>query len=245
MAQQKKTQRKKATRKKKGAAETAGAKSASARRKPSTKKRSPTKQGASRSSASRSPANEKPSVRKSATRKAKKKASPRRRADVGEARPAWKDAPEGPPPEEGTPTAGEGPRPLIPPLPEEEDDDLIPLPGGAEEPKREAPSDAAPGEILEAIRRGDLHVAALNALSDAAVRELARREGLRAHAAERRSETIFRLLQKPAAPPPPRSSSSRASSRCTRTGTASCAGPNAAMPSIPTTCTWPPVSSGG
>ncbi len=95
------------------------------------------------------------------------------------------------------------PSPPIPPLPEEEDE-FIPFEddGAGQEPARNAPPDLPPKEILQGVRRGDLHVSALNQLSDDQVVGLARSLGFDVRPQERRSETLYRLLQE--SPPTPR-----------------------------------------
>jgi transcription termination factor Rho len=92
---------------------------------------------------------------------------------------------------------------VIPPLPDE--DDLVPFedsedaPAPAAEPARapSAPSTVAqdPRALLEAVRSGANHVSVLDTLTDAQVAALAAQQGWRPRPGERRSETLFRLLQ--------------------------------------------------
>ena len=87
--------------------------------------------------------------------------------------------------------------PSIPPLPEDEDE-IVPYEREEEKPAeaaREAPAGTAPAQILEGIRKGAYHVSALGVLDDAQVARLARDQGLRVRDGERRSETLYRLLQ--------------------------------------------------
>ncbi|MFV1958756.1 MAG: transcription termination factor Rho, partial [Planctomycetota bacterium] len=74
----------------------------------------------------------------------------------------------------------------------------------APEPARQPPPGATPQEILESVRGGDLHVSALNHIGDADVLALAAAAGLAPRPGERRSETLYRLLQRPSRPAAPR-----------------------------------------
>jgi transcription termination factor Rho len=82
----------------------------------------------------------------------------------------------------------------IPPLPD--DDEFEPIDDGDddEDAPREAPAGTPPHAILAGVRRGDLHPAALDALSEEEVATLGREEGLTRAEPERRAELLFRLL---------------------------------------------------
>ncbi len=102
-------------------------------------------------------------------------------------------------------TEGAADGPGIPPLPDDEEE-LVPLEDEEPPPARDVSPDASAREVLEAVRRGEVHVSALNRLDDAAVEDLAREVGVEPRPGERRSETLYRLLQRPAARPPVESS---------------------------------------
>jgi len=59
---------------------------------------------------------------------------------------------------------------------------------------RDAPEAASPAERLESVRKGELHISVLNDLTDEEVSALARDAGIKPRARERRSETVYRLL---------------------------------------------------
>jgi transcription termination factor Rho len=80
---------------------------------------------------------------------------------------------------------------VIPPLPDEEDE-FVPY-AAPPPPAREEERD--PRRLLEAVRRGDTHVRALDVLGDDALRALAESEGVAPREGERRSETIYRLVE--------------------------------------------------
>jgi transcription termination factor Rho len=104
-----------------------------------------------------------------------------------------------------TPEAIETPPPeptSIPPLPDEEDEELVPVPADMEEPSKEPPANASPHELLEGVKRGAYHVSVLNAIGDEDVAALARHARRPPRSGERRSETLYRLLQSPPSKPP-------------------------------------------
>ncbi len=94
-------------------------------------------------------------------------------------------------------------RRVIPPLPDE-DDEYVPPPRRQRTSRRRGRRDRKPepaaapsgdaARLLDLVRRGEEHISALNDLSDDEVYALARSAGLKPRAKERRSETIYRLL---------------------------------------------------
>ncbi len=114
-------------------------------------------------------------------------------------------------------------RPSIPPLPDDDefaaddgdgdddgddgdgddgDDDFEPIDDDG--PPRTPPPGATPRQVHDAVRRGDLHVAALDAFGDDVLVALAAEVGLEARPGERRPDLLYRLLNhQPAAPEPP------------------------------------------
>ncbi|MFO0934719.1 MAG: transcription termination factor Rho [Planctomycetota bacterium] len=114
-------------------------------------------------------------------------------------------------PSASTPSA-HPPRPSIPPLPDDDqfapddgdddDDDFEPLDDDG--PPRTAPPGATARQVYDAVRRGDLHVAALDGFGDDVLAALATEVGLEARPGERRPDLLYRLLEhQPAAPEPP------------------------------------------
>ncbi|MCC7138555.1 MAG: transcription termination factor Rho [Planctomycetes bacterium] len=103
---------------------------------------------------------------------------------------------------ETTPPAARGPRPAIPPLPEE--DDFEPIDDEFEDDlPRTPPVGATPRQVFAAIQRGELHAAALDTLSDEQVDALAREVSLEPRPGERRAERLYRLLHHEPPPPEP------------------------------------------
>ncbi|MDJ0974178.1 MAG: transcription termination factor Rho [Planctomycetota bacterium] len=83
---------------------------------------------------------------------------------------------------------------VIPPLPDE-DEEYVPFEeADAPEAPRDAPTDASPQELLEGVRAGDLHVSALEGLSERQVRTLARKNGVRTRRNDSRESIIERLV---------------------------------------------------
>ncbi|MBL9087694.1 MAG: transcription termination factor Rho [Planctomycetia bacterium] len=128
--------------------------------------------------------------------------------------------------ESPAPRPAQGARPSIPPLPDDDefapddrgdgrgdgrgddrdDDEFEPLDGDDADdgPPRTPPPGATPRQVYDAVRRGDLHVAALDALPDDVLVALAADVGLEARPGERRPDLLYRLLNhQPAAPEPP------------------------------------------
>ncbi|MHC5010411.1 MAG: transcription termination factor Rho, partial [Planctomycetota bacterium] len=99
------------------------------------------------------------------------------------------EAPEAPA-RDGEPT----PASSIPPLPDEADE-IVPYEEDVAAPARKAPQGASPVRILESVQAGQLHVSALNELSDEQVTDLALELGVKAQPGERRTEILYRLLQ--------------------------------------------------
>ena len=92
----------------------------------------------------------------------------------------------------------------IPPIPEEADEFEPIEPSEERAPAREAPAGASPREVLEEVRRGRLHVAALSALDDVTLASLAREVGLSVEPEERRTDLLYRLLhERPREAQPP------------------------------------------
>ena len=89
----------------------------------------------------------------------------------------------------------------IPPLPDEDEFEPIPAEEEAEQLRRDAPPGATPKDILEGVRRGELHVSALSGVSDADLGALAAASGLDTRPDERRNDLLYRLLHQ--RPPPP------------------------------------------
>ena len=136
---------------------------------------------------------------------------------------------EGWEPIDTTPAGAAPTRPAIPPLPDDDDfepdgsrdgddddddngddgddddddDDFEPIDDDGGLP-RTPPPGATPRQIYDAIRRADLHVAALDALPDDVLLALADDVGLEARPGERRPDLLYRLLNhEPEAPEPP------------------------------------------
>ncbi len=82
----------------------------------------------------------------------------------------------------------------IPPLPDE-DDVFEPIEDEDESPPREPPPGATPHDVLVGVRRGALHVSALNAIPDEMIEALADDEGLAPATGERRADLLRRLLE--------------------------------------------------
>ena len=95
-------------------------------------------------------------------------------------------------------------RRAIPPLPDE-DDVFEPIESDDEGPPREPPPGATPHDVLKGVRRGTLHVSALNSIPDEMIEALADDEGLAPATGERRADLLRRLLEhripEPARPP--------------------------------------------
>jgi len=91
------------------------------------------------------------------------------------------------------PAAAPAARParVIPPLPDDEDE-FVPYAPPAPAAREE---EQDPRRVLEAVRRGELHVRALDVLSDEALGALAAAEKVAPREGERRSETIYRLVE--------------------------------------------------
>ena len=108
-----------------------------------------------------------------------------------------------PAPRPAVPEAAPAPAPFIPPLPDD-DEDFEPIPVEEEMPEasREAPAGATPAEILEGVRAGTIHVSALSAVADDALRALAESMGLPVSPAAGRGDLLYRLLHERPAPPP-------------------------------------------
>jgi transcription termination factor Rho len=129
-------------------------------------------------------------------------------ADAVEPAPVAPAAPAPPPAPLAAPEAAPAPAAArtIPPLPDEEDE-FIPFEdfdaGSRDEPAAEQGAPVDPREVLERVRRGEAHVSALERLSDTEVHDLAVGAGVKPRPGERRTETIFRMLQsRPAAQAP-------------------------------------------
>ena len=82
----------------------------------------------------------------------------------------------------------------IPPLPDD-DDVFEPIEAEEDEPPREPPPGATPHDVLARVRRGALHVSALNAIPDEMIEALAEDEGLVSAPGGRRADLLRRLIE--------------------------------------------------